>query len=145
MSATSVGFPRIALVGRHSGAAAETLVRLARFLAARGHAVVLEEEYQRLARAARIRGFRAGTDLHTYRTYAYLVGMLFVRAADRAERVRNAMLCRGFNGQIPAPPLAAMGQRDHLFLILWGAVFLLLRLLDLPTLLGGVLLPGGGP
>lgn len=57
---------------------------------------VLEEEYQRLARAARIRGFRAGTDLHTYRTYAYLVGMLFVRAADRAERVRNAMLCRGF-------------------------------------------------
>jgi len=57
---------------------------------------VLEEEYQRLARAARIRGFRAGTNLHTYRTYAYLVGMLFVRAADRAERVRNAMLCRGF-------------------------------------------------
>lgn len=57
---------------------------------------VLEDEYQRLARAARIRGFRAGTDLHTYRTYAYLVGMLFVRAADRAERVRNAMLCRGF-------------------------------------------------
>ena len=57
---------------------------------------VLEEEYRRLARAARIRGFRPGTDLHTYRTYAYLVGMLFVRAADRAERVRNAMLCRGF-------------------------------------------------
>jgi cobalt/nickel transport system permease protein len=57
---------------------------------------VLEEEYRRLARAARIRGFRSGTNLHTYRTYAYLVGMLFVRAADRAERVRNAMLCRGF-------------------------------------------------
>jgi cobalt/nickel transport system permease protein len=57
---------------------------------------VLEEEYRRLARAALIRGFRPGTDLHTYRTYAYLVGMLFVRAADRAERVRNAMLCRGF-------------------------------------------------
>lgn len=57
---------------------------------------VLEQEYQRLVRAARIRGFRPGTDLHTYRTYAYLVGMLFVKAVDRAERVRWAMLCRGF-------------------------------------------------
>jgi len=57
---------------------------------------VLEQEYQRLIRAARIRGFQPGTNLHTYRTYAYLVGMLFVKAIDRAERVRWAMLCRGF-------------------------------------------------
>jgi NAD+ kinase len=52
MSASSVRFPRIALVGRHAGAAAETLVRLARFLAARGHAVVLEEETARTTGAA---------------------------------------------------------------------------------------------
>jgi cobalt/nickel transport system permease protein len=57
---------------------------------------VLEQEYQRLVRAVRIRGFQPGTNLHTYRTYAYLVGMLFVRAVERAERVRWAMLCRGF-------------------------------------------------
>lgn len=60
---------------------------------------VLEQEYQRLSRAARIRGFRAGTNAHTYRTYAYLVGMLFVRAANRAERVHQAMRCRGFDGR----------------------------------------------
>ena len=57
---------------------------------------VLEQEYQRLSRAARIRGFAPGTNLHTYRTYAYLVGMLIVRAAERAERVHWAMICRGF-------------------------------------------------
>jgi cobalt/nickel transport system permease protein len=57
---------------------------------------LIEQEYQRLLRAARIRGFRPATRLHTYRTFGYLVGMLFVRAADRAERVRWAMLCRGF-------------------------------------------------
>jgi cobalt/nickel transport system permease protein len=57
---------------------------------------VLEQEYLRLARAAAIRGFRPGTNLHTYRTYAYLVGMLLVKAMDRADRVRWAMLCRGF-------------------------------------------------
>ncbi|UCF91509.1 MAG: cobalt ECF transporter T component CbiQ [Desulfobacterales bacterium] len=60
---------------------------------------VIEQEYHRLLRAARIRGFRPGTNLHTYKTYAYVVGMLFVRAAARAERVNQAMRCRGFNGK----------------------------------------------
>jgi cobalt/nickel transport system permease protein len=60
---------------------------------------VIEQEYQRLYRAARIRNFTPGTNLHTYRTYAYLVGMLFVRASERAVRVHHAMKCRGFNGR----------------------------------------------
>lgn len=60
---------------------------------------VIEEEFERLARAAKIRGFRPKTNLHTYRTYAYFIGMLFVRASARAERVHQAMLCRGFEGR----------------------------------------------
>ena len=32
---------------------------------------VIDQEYQRLIRAARIRGFQPGTNLHTYKTYAY--------------------------------------------------------------------------
>ncbi len=60
---------------------------------------VIEQEYQRLYRAARIRNFQPGSNLHTYRTYAYLVGMLFVRASERARRVHLAMKCRGFNGR----------------------------------------------
>lgn len=60
---------------------------------------VIEGEYLRLIRAARVRRFRPGTNLHTYKTYAYLIGMLFVRAAYRAERVHLAMKCRGFHGR----------------------------------------------
>ena len=60
---------------------------------------VIEVEYLRLMRAAKIRGFRPGTNVNTYRTYSYVIGMLFVRAAERAERVYQAMLCRGFNGK----------------------------------------------
>jgi len=60
---------------------------------------VIYEEYQRLLRALKIRGFRARSNLHTYRTYAYLVGMLLVKSYERAERVREAMLCRGFKGR----------------------------------------------
>jgi len=60
---------------------------------------VIETEYQQLARAARVRCFTPGTNLHTYKTYAYLVGMLFVRASARAQRVHQAMVCRGFAGK----------------------------------------------
>jgi cobalt/nickel transport system permease protein len=57
---------------------------------------LIEQEYQRLIRTAQIRGFRPGTNLHTYRTYACIVGMLLVRSAVRADQVYRAMLCRGF-------------------------------------------------
>jgi len=60
---------------------------------------VIEQEYQRLLRAMKIRSFQPRTNLHSYRTYAYLVGMLFVRASERARRVHCAMICRGFSGR----------------------------------------------
>ncbi|MBU0991044.1 MAG: cobalt ECF transporter T component CbiQ [Proteobacteria bacterium] len=60
---------------------------------------VIGQEYQRLYTAMRIRGFRPSTSLHSYKTYAYLFGMLFVRASKRAERVNQAMILRGFNGR----------------------------------------------
>ncbi len=60
---------------------------------------VIENEYHRLFRATKIRNFKPGTNMHTYRTYAYLVGMLFVRASERADRVHQAMKCRGFKGR----------------------------------------------
>jgi cobalt/nickel transport system permease protein len=87
---------------------------------------VLEEEYQRLSRAARIRGFRAGTNLHTYRTYAYLLGMLFVRAAERAERVHWAMRCRGFRRKFYSLQEFRARGRDILFAgVMAGAVIAL--------------------
>ena len=60
---------------------------------------VIQLEYQRLVRALKIRGFQPKTSVHTYKTYAYLVGMLLVKSYDRSERIRNAMLCRGFRGR----------------------------------------------
>ncbi len=59
---------------------------------------VLEEEYMRIKRAAVLRGFRPGTNLFTYRTYANILGTLFVRSYDRGQRVYWAMVCRGFDG-----------------------------------------------
>jgi cobalt/nickel transport system permease protein len=60
---------------------------------------VIYAEYQRLTRAIRFRGFRPATNMDTYRTYAYMVGMILVKSHDRSQRVRAAMLCRGFQGR----------------------------------------------
>ncbi|MFW6181760.1 MAG: cobalt ECF transporter T component CbiQ, partial [Spirochaetota bacterium] len=47
---------------------------------------VIQVEYQRLRNAMRARGFSPGTNLHTYKSYAYLIGMLLVRSFERSER-----------------------------------------------------------
>jgi cobalt/nickel transport system permease protein len=76
---------------------------------------VIEQEYQRLVRAMKIRNFHPKTNLHSYRTYAYLVGMLFVRASERARRVHGAMICRGFNGRFVSLREFPPNPRNHLF------------------------------
>ena len=59
----------------------------------------IHSEYIRLNNALKVRGFKPRTNLHTYKTYAYLVGMILVRSYDRSKRVYDAMLCRGFKGK----------------------------------------------
>lgn len=85
---------------------------------------VIEQEYRRLNAAMRIRAFRPRTSLHTYRSYAYLVGMLFVRAAARAERVHQAMLCRGFQGRFHTMARFPKHAGNRLFLVAATSVML---------------------
>ncbi|MEW6387155.1 MAG: cobalt ECF transporter T component CbiQ [Thermodesulfobacteriota bacterium] len=77
---------------------------------------VFEEEFHRLVQALKIRGFRPQTNLHTYRTYAYLAAMLLVRSYDRADSVYRAMLCRGFHGKFYSLRRFSWERRDGLFL-----------------------------
>ncbi|MBU1742866.1 MAG: cobalt ECF transporter T component CbiQ [Proteobacteria bacterium] len=56
-------------------------------------------EYRRLRQAMAARGFRPGTNRHTYRSLGYLIGGLLNRSAERAERIYAAMLARGFAGR----------------------------------------------
>ena len=60
---------------------------------------VIQQEYQKIIRSIKIRGFKPKTNLHTYKTFAYVIGMLLIKASERADRVYNAMRCRGFKGK----------------------------------------------
>ena len=83
---------------------------------------LIEDELQTMLRAARIRNFQPDTSLHCYRTYANLLGMLFVRSAERAQRIHKAMLCRAFDGRFHSLTEYHNRPRDYCFL---GFIFIL--------------------
>jgi cobalt/nickel transport system permease protein len=45
------------------------------------------------------RCFIPRNNLHTYKSFAYLIGMLILKSYERSSRIYNAMLCRGFKGK----------------------------------------------
>jgi cobalt/nickel transport system permease protein len=98
---------------------------------------VFEQEYHRLVQAMKIRGFRPRTNLHTYRSYAYLAAMLLVRSFDRADRVFQAMLCRGFHGVFYSLRTFFWQRRDGIFVVI--AMLALAELLYLEWWMPGLL------
>ena len=79
---------------------------------------VIYQEYQKLSRAAGMRCFVPATTLHTYRTYGYMFGMTLVRSWNRATRVHNAMLLRGFDGRLIPLEQQTVGRSDIVFLVI---------------------------
>jgi cobalt/nickel transport system permease protein len=98
----------------------ERLTRLFVFTAR--YVTLIGDEGRRLHDAMRARAFRPRSTLHTWRSYGNLIGMLLVRALDRAHRVEEAMLCRGFAGHFPRTIQAPPPVRDWVALALIAAV-----------------------
>jgi cobalt/nickel transport system permease protein len=99
---------------------------------------VLTDEGVRTARARQLRTFgKRGLGL---RQFGSLVGHLLLRTWERAERIHMAMLARGFAGEIHTTrPQSRFGRAEWFFMAGWTSLFLLLRLTNLPQLLGGLL------
>lgn len=76
---------------------------------------VIADEWGRLRTAARLRGFRPRTDRHSYRTIGNMLGMVFVRSSERAVRVYEAMLLRGFSGRFHSVAVFRACPRDLVF------------------------------
>jgi cobalt/nickel transport system permease protein len=78
-----------------------------------------------------------------FRTYASLVGHLLLRSMDRAQRVYQAMVARGFDGRIRVMRPAGVGGRDIAFLVGWVAFFVVARLWNLADGLGRIFTGAG--
>ena len=104
----------------------EALVRI--FVTVTRHLAMMRDELSRLRDAMRMRAFRPGSNRHTWRSYGYLIGMLVVRAMERAERVEEAMRLRGYQGRFPQTVLARPASVDWVaaVVLVAGAAMLLL-------------------
>jgi len=91
---------------------------------------VIQLEYVRLVDAMKVRGFRPKTNMHTYKSFAYLVGMLLVRSSDRAQRVHNAMLCRGFRGKLYSLSQFSLKRADVVTVVFMLAFVFALGILE---------------
>ena len=69
-----------------------------------------------------------------------MAGHLLLRTMDRAQRIHLAMLCRGFDGTIrPFHPLGVRGW-EVMFVAGWSALFVFMRLYNVPRSLGTMIL-----
>jgi len=91
---------------------------------------LFDHEATRMNRGMHTRGFRRRTDLNTLRATGNFLGMLFVRSFERTQRVYDAMLARGYDGNLPAEEIPPPSRRDWLKAALWTAAGLTLVLAD---------------
>jgi len=95
---------------------------------------VLMEEAMRVVRARDMRSF--GTRGTGVRVLVRIVGTLFLRTVERAERIYGAMLARGFRGEAPSMRREALRPSDALFLLAAGGFFALCRFVPVPQAIG---------
>lgn len=98
---------------------------------------VLVEEASRMVRARALRSFHGrGMGM---RVFGHLIGQLLLRTMDRAQRIHLAMLCRGFDGEIRLLRPLRIGRAEVVFTLGWSALFVFLRLFDVPQEIGRLL------
>ena len=71
-------------------------------------------ELQRIWRSLESRGFRAKINIYAIQTVGKVIGTLFLRSHDRAERVYNAMSSRGYGGSLRTLDEFEMRSKDVL-------------------------------
>ena len=95
---------------------------------------VMAEETMKIVRAREMRSFdKRGRGLKVFTSMA---GVLFIRTVERAERIYQAMLSRGFSGSIPSVKQYRLAWTDVISIGAALSVFSLLRLYDIPGRLG---------
>ncbi|MEW6416931.1 MAG: cobalt ECF transporter T component CbiQ [Nitrospirota bacterium] len=95
---------------------------------------VLLEEALRLIRAREARSFgRKGKEI---KTFIRLISILLVRSVERAERIYQAMLSRGFRGEIKVLKSHNLRLQDLLFGIFSVSIFYVFRNYDIVSILG---------
>lgn len=73
-----------------------------------------------------------------YKSWGPLLGQLLIRTYDRAQRIYNGMVLRGFNGEFYEGQMT-LHAKDYTYLIVWIVFLTLARLYNIPLLLGSIM------
>lgn len=130
----TTGFPAICRALEQMGmpqAFAVQLLFLYRYI------FVLTDEGGRASRARALRS--CGKKGLGIGSFSSLVGHLLLRTWQRAERIHTAMLARGFSGEFHTHRESSFGMRELFFSAGWALLFILLRTVEIPRLLGALI------
>ena len=98
---------------------------------------VLMDEIARVSQAYTIRSLNhQGV---AWPVWGSLVGQLLIRTLERAERIHQAMLCRGFDGKFKLLRSYRWGYREGFYLLGWMTFLITARYINIPGLLGSIL------
>lgn len=101
---------------------------------------VLVEEFIRTIRAHSLRSFQ-GSGIQ-YKVWGSLLGQLLLRTIDRAGRIYQAMLCRGFQGKIRLSGHKENTGTDVFYFLWWSVFFMIVRYVNIPQWLGRLIIGG---
>ncbi|MBB6215173.1 cobalt/nickel transport system permease protein [Anaerosolibacter carboniphilus] len=65
-----------------------------------------------------------------------LTGQLLLRTLERAQRIYQAMYCRGFTGEFVGGSQKKVGLKDILYFIGWSAYFIMVKYTNISTQIG---------
>jgi cobalt/nickel transport system permease protein len=102
---------------------------------------VLIEETSRTLRAYSLRSFHEKG--LAFKVWGSLAGQLLLRTIHRAERIYQAMLCRGFTGEIHLWRPGKLRPKDILYFLGWSGFFVAARLYNIPEFLGAFMMGVG--
>lgn len=95
---------------------------------------VLMEEGMRLVRARDLKSFGSrGTGI---KVFISILGVFFIRTVERANRIYNAMLSRGFDGRIKTVKKSRFSPADAVFLAIFFLAIYLFKMYDLTGFFG---------
>jgi cobalt/nickel transport system permease protein len=83
---------------------------------------VFQQEAARMWQGMRVRGFVARMDRASLTAIGNFLGMLFVSSFERTQRVYEAMLCRGFTGEMPQIAAPQVMPKDLGKAVFWLAL-----------------------
>ncbi|TAN47887.1 MAG: cobalt ECF transporter T component CbiQ [Rhodospirillales bacterium] len=137
--AASTGIPALGQAGEKLGLPS---IFVAQLLGLYRYLFLLVAESRRVHLAFRLRAVSGQRP--NWRVFASILAQLLLRSLERAHRVYQAMLCRGFDGEIRRLDHAHFTKRDWVFLLGWLGGFAALRFLHPAEIIGRFVMRLGG-